>query len=147
MDDNNRPDLEGNDETANRAANHMPAGSTAAAPAMAADAGAGGGADLSAGGGDSEGDKAAGTDTGSVPYYSAGREFTHWFNSMLTRTPNPVLKLGTKTARVEALLDDGRLQVQVEGAGGRDEQQFVAFEGKYIDALLLKFASAARAAG
>ena len=154
MEERNRPDLEGNDEAANRAANHIPAGSPAAAPAMAADAGSGGGAELSAGEGDSAGDVGAdgagdvnaGAASGNAPYFNAGREFTKWFNSMLTRTPNPVLKLGTKTARVETLHDDGRLEVRIEGEGGRDEQQFVAFEARYLDMLLLKLASAARAA-
>lgn len=85
--------------------------------------------------------------TGFVPYAAAGREFTSWFNGMLSRTTNPVLRLGTKTARVEALHDDGRLEVTVEGEGGRGEQQFLAFNAaQHLGALLLKFTGAARSA-
>lgn len=85
---------------------------------------------------------AGGQEEGFVRYAAAGREFTNWFNSMLTRTPNPALKLGTKTARVETLHDDGRLEVYV--GDGEGEQQFVAFNEQHLDALLLKFASASR---
>jgi hypothetical protein len=60
---------------------------------------------------------------------------------MVARLTNPQIRLGTKTATVVALHDDGRLEVLVSGEGGGDKQQFVAFDAQYLDVLLKRFAS------
>jgi hypothetical protein len=128
MEDKNRPDLEGNEAAGIGGA---PAGGTAGQATAAALEG---------------GNKSEIVDAkeGYVPYAAAGAQFTKWFNRRVSEVPNPTVKLGTKTARVETLHDDGRLEVRIEGEGGKDEQQFVAFDPSHLDMLLMKFTAAAR---
>jgi len=84
-----------------------------------------------------------GAEPGAVafPYSAAGAAFTAWFNERLRRLPNPVLRLGTKTATALELHADGRLEVSLHASAGEAEQQFVAFDSRYLDQLLLKFAA------
>lgn len=131
--DDDRPNSEGNDQ--------MSADKTAASGAASAGKGA------EAGGAGARADAGTGPDVEKVEgaadtilYAETGRTFTHWFNEKLRRTTNPAVRLGTKTATVVELRDDGRLEVRIEGADGKPEMQLVVFEAEHLDALLKKFA-------
>jgi hypothetical protein len=75
------------------------------------------------------------------PYAAAGAAFTSWFNGRLRRLPNPVIRLGAKTATVIELHPDGRLECSLHASAGEAEETFVAFEASHLDQLLLKFAA------
>jgi hypothetical protein len=94
-------------------------------------------------GGAAEAGAQEGAQPGAVafPYAQTGAAFTAWFNERVRRLPNPVIRLGTKTATVLELHADGRLDVSLHAGAGEAEQQFVAFDVAYLDQLLLKFAA------
>lgn len=79
-----------------------------------------------------------------APFALAGEAFTAWFNDKVRQLPSPTVLLGTKRARVVALLPDGRLQVEVETEALEPERQFVAFEAAYLDQLVRKIAAIGR---
>ena|ERR1051325_6803647 len=69
-------------------------------------------------------------------FAAAGEVFTNWFNRRIGDLTHPTIKLGTKTAEVIRLHEDGRLECVVEGEGSKNEQIFVAFEPAHLDQLL-----------
>lgn len=78
---------------------------------------------------------------GRADYAHAGVAFTDWFNEKLDRLANATIPLGMKNATANRLHADGRLECSLHGSAGEEERQSVAFEGQYLDQLLLKFAA------
>ncbi len=120
----NRPDLEGNEE--------ISTGQTGIAATQ---------------NDDSEQTEQVQTTASFTPFAIAGELFTGWFNDNVRRLPNPTIRLGTKTATVIELRDDGTLVCALpletaQGAEAQSTEQFVAFDASYLDMLLKKFAAA-----
>jgi hypothetical protein len=78
----------------------------------------------------------AGTQSAYPTFAAAGRTFTKWLNDRLSRTNKPTIALGTKTATVIMLRDDGTLVVDVDGDEVKGERQFIALDAKHLDALM-----------
>lgn len=77
-----------------------------------------------------------------IPYAKSGEVFTNWLNRRLSEKGNVTVPLGTKTAAVNRLLPDGRLECDVPGeGGGGSHQQFVSFDETMFDILLPKVAN------
>lgn len=85
------------------------------------------------------GTKPPDTKTDYVPFAAAGRTFTKWLNVQLARTNNPTITLGTKTATVIMLRDDGALAVDVDGPDVKAERQSVALAPEHLDELMPQF--------
>ena len=73
---------------------------------------------------------------GYIPFAETGRMFAKWFNDALTRANKPTIALGTKTATVIMLRDDGVLVVDVDGEEVKGDRQYVALDATHLDALM-----------
>lgn len=72
-----------------------------------------------------------------IPYAESGKTFTTWLNRRISEHGNVRVPLGTKSARVNRLLADGRLEVEVpDDDGNTSQQQFVAFDEMMFDLML-----------
>ncbi|HEX3560384.1 MAG TPA: hypothetical protein VHU19_14345 [Pyrinomonadaceae bacterium] len=73
---------------------------------------------------------------GYIPFAETGRTFAKWFNDALTRANKPTIALGTKTATVIMLRDDGVLVVDVDGEDVKGDRQHVALDAAHLNALM-----------